>query len=273
MDESNVRPVSTPITIVGDVHGQFYDVLEMFRIGGTCPHTNYVFLGDYVDRGYNSLETISLLVCLKLRWPHRVTLIRGNHESRQTTMAYGFYAECMNKYGDASVWGYFTDMFDFLPLAALIDNNILCIHGGLSPSLHTLDQIRVLNRFQEVPLEGPICDLMWADPDPDKEGFSLSSRGAGFTFGKDILDKFMAINSLDYVVRAHQLCQEGYQVLWDKFATVWSAPNYCYRMKNLASILEVSQTQEKFFNVFDAAPENDRPSNKPKISKEFLSPD
>ena len=149
MQESNVVHVQAPVTVVGDIHGQFFDLIEIFKIGGYCPDTNYLFLGqqptfldcvsrklmvipgDYVDRGMFSVETISLLVCLKLRYPHRVTLIRGNHESRGVTQSYGFYTECSRKYGNANVWHYFTDMFDFLTLSVVIDNQIFCVHGGM----------------------------------------------------------------------------------------------------------------------------------------------
>lgn len=130
MQESNVVHVQAPVTVVGDIHGQFFDLIEIFKIGGYCPDTNYLFLGDYVDRGMFSVETISLLVCLKLRYPHRVHLIRGNHESRGVTQSYGFYTECSRKYGNANVWHYFTDMFDFLTLSVVINNQIFCVHGG-----------------------------------------------------------------------------------------------------------------------------------------------
>jgi hypothetical protein len=161
MEESNVQAVSCPVTVSGDIHGQYHDLLELFRIGGTTPDTNYLFMGDYVDRGYYSVETVTALVCLKVRYPHRVTILRGNHESRQITQVYGFYDECLRKYGNANVWKYFTDMFDYLPLTALVDISIFCLHGGLSPSIDTLDQIRALDRVQEVPHEGPMCDLLW----------------------------------------------------------------------------------------------------------------
>ena len=139
--ESNVAEVQAPVSVVGDIHGQFFDLLELFQIGGECPQTNYLFLGDYVDRGPFSVEVISLLCCLKLRYPSRITLLRGNHESRQTTQVYGFYSDCMKKYGSAAVWQYFTDMFDYIPIAALIDGRIFCVHAGLSPSLHSVDQV------------------------------------------------------------------------------------------------------------------------------------
>ncbi|XP_061786066.1 serine/threonine-protein phosphatase 2A catalytic subunit beta isoform-like isoform X3 [Nerophis lumbriciformis] len=152
--ESNVQEVRCPVTVCGDVHGQFYDLMELFKIGGTPPDTNYLFMGDYVDRGYYSVETVTLLVCLKVRFRERITLLRGNHESRQITYVYGFYDECLMKYGNVNVWKYFTDLFDYLPLTALVDNRILCLHGGLSPSTVTLEHIRDLDRMQEVPHEG-----------------------------------------------------------------------------------------------------------------------
>ncbi|KAH6559973.1 hypothetical protein BASA50_006646 [Batrachochytrium salamandrivorans] len=262
--EGNVREVLAPVTIVGDVHGQFYDVLEIFRIGGLCPDTNYVFLGDYVDRGLYSVETITLLMCLKLRYPDRVTLVRGNHESRAITQTYGFYTECMDKYNSVNVWTYFTDLFDYLVLAVVINDSILCIHGGLSPSIHTLDQIRVIDRFREIPHDGPMADLVWSDPLQSAKldgngGFALSPRGAGYVFGEDITRRFLEINSLGHICRAHQLCMEGYQILFDDMlSTVWSAPNYCYRVGNMASILEIGPNLERFFNVFSACPEDQR---------------
>ena len=163
--ESNVQPVNAPVTVCGDIHGQFYDLAELFRIGGACPETNYLFMGDYVDRGYYSLETVTLLVALKVRYRNRITILRGNHESRQITQVYGFYDESLRKYGNANVWKHFTDTFDFLPMTAVVAGRIFCLHGGLSPSIDTLDHARDLDRVQEVPHEGPMCDLVWSDPD------------------------------------------------------------------------------------------------------------
>ncbi|KAG5521078.1 hypothetical protein RHGRI_033588 [Rhododendron griersonianum] len=149
VEEWNVQPVKCPVTVCGDIHGQFYDLIELFRIGGNAPDTNYLFMGDYVDRGYYSVETVTLLVALKVRYRDRITILRGNHESRQITQVYGFYDECLRKYGNANVWKFFTDLFDYLPLTALIESQIFCLHGGLSPSLDTLDNIRALDRIQE----------------------------------------------------------------------------------------------------------------------------
>lgn len=162
-------------------------------------------IGDYVDRGYYSVETAALMIALKIRWPDRVVILRGNHESRQITQVYGFYDECVRKYGNADVWKAFTDLFDYLPIAALVEGKIFCIHGGLSPTLDTLDRVRRLDRVREIPHEGLMCDLVWSDPD-DRNGFGVSIRGAGYTFGKDITSKFCQENNLDFVARAHQMC-------------------------------------------------------------------
>ncbi len=205
--EANVQPVNVPVTICGDVHGQFHDLMELFKIGGPCPDTNYLFMGDYVDRGYYSVETVSYLVAMKIRYPNRITILRGNHESRQITQVYGFYDECLRKYGSANVWKLFTDLFDYFPITALVENRIFCLHGGLSPMIESIDQVKELNRIQEVPHEGPMCDLLWSDPD-DRGGWGISPRGAGFTFGQDISEQFNRTNDLSLVARAHQLVME-----------------------------------------------------------------
>jgi diadenosine tetraphosphatase ApaH/serine/threonine PP2A family protein phosphatase len=171
---------------------------------------------------------------------------------------YGFYDECLRKYGNANVWKYFTDLFDYLPLTALIDNQIFCLHGGLSPSIDTLDNIRALDRIQEVPHEGPMCDLLWSDPD-DRCGWGISPRGAGYTFGQDISEAFNHNNGLTLVARAHQLVMEGYNWSQDRnVVTIFSgtserllstlapltsaaAPNYCYRCGNQAAIMEIDE--------------------------------
>lgn len=283
------------------------------------------FAGDFVDRGFYSLESFLLLLCLKVRYPDRMTLIRGNHESRQITTVYGFYDECLRKYGSANVWRYCCEVFDYLALGALVlgasstleparregkpnesnnlsstqeyidpdieteilnsegaiissiarqsakngtskrsttgksgppgtgasgfsrgtnSNNtgaVFCVHGGLSPLVNNIDLIRLLDRKQEVPHEGAMCDLLWSDPD-EIDGWGLSPRGAGFLFGADIVKTFNHVNNLSLVARAHQLVMEGFKELFDaNIVTVWSAPNYCYRCGNVAAILELGE--------------------------------
>ncbi len=254
VDESNVQPVRAPVTICGDVHGQLHDLVELFKIGGMAPDTNYLFMGDYVDRGYYSVETVSLLLCLKTRYPDRVHLLRGNHESRQITQVYGFYDECVRKYGSGNVWKLFTDLFDYLPLTAVVEDQIFCLHGGLSPSVDTFDHIRELDRVQEPPHEGPMCDLLWSDPD-ERKGWGISPRGAGYIFGGDISEMFNHRNGLSLIARAHQLVMDGYN--WShtmNVVTIFSAPNYCYRCGNQGAILEVDEYLNKSFLQLDPAP-------------------
>jgi len=259
IEESNVQPVRAPVTVCGDIHGQFHDLMELFRIGGVAPDTNFLFQGDYVDRGYFSVETVTLLVCLKVRYKDRVFILRGNHESRQITQVYGFYDECMRKYGSANVWKLFTDLFDYLPLTALIENGVFCLHGGLSPSIETLENVRALDRVQEVPHEGPMCDLLWSDPD-DRAGWGISPRGAGYTFGADVSNEFNHRNGLNLIARAHQLVMEGYSWSHEKrVVTIFSAPNYCYRCGNQAAILEVDEKLEYTFIQFEPAPRRGEP--------------
>jgi len=258
--ESSVQPVRAPVIVCGDIHGQWHDLKELFRIGGTPPDQNYLFMGDYVDRGYYSVECVSLLVCLKVRYSDRIVLLRGNHESRQITQVYGFYDECLKKYGNPNVWKYFTELFDYLPLTALIEDKIFCLHGGLSPTIQNLDEIRQLDRVKEVPHEGVMCDLMWSDPD-DRKGWGISPRGAGYTFGADISDKFCSCNNLTMISRAHQLVMEGYQQTHDnKVVTIFSAPNYCYRCGNQAAIMTLDENMRSNFQKFDPAPRQGEPN-------------
>lgn len=268
--EENVKPIDVPVTICGDIHGQFHDLMELFQIGGPCPDTNYLFMGDYVDRGYYSVETVSYLVAMKVRYPNRITILRGNHESRQITQVYGFYDECLRKYGSANVWKMFTDLFDYFPITALVDNKIFCLHGGLSPMIETIDQVRDLNRIQEVPHEGPMCDLLWSDPD-DRSGWGISPRGAGFTFGQDISEQFNHNNGLSLIARAHQLVMEGYSWSHQQNAvTIFSAPNYCYRCGNQAAIMEVDENHNRQFLQYDPSVRPDEPIVTRKTPDYFL---
>ena len=250
-EESHVQPIEAPVIVCGDIHGQYYDLTNIFEKGGEIPKKKYLFLGDYVDRGYNSVETLEYLLCLKLKYPDYITLLRGNHESRQICFTYGFYEEITKKYGNANPWKYFNDVFDYLPLASIIEGKIFCVHGGLSPKICYIDQIRLLNRVQEIPHEGPFSDLMWSDPD-EVDGWQISSRGAGFLFGDKVVDEFNQLNDISLICRAHQLVNEGYKYWFDKkLVTVWSAPNYCYRCGNKAAILEIVDENCQKINFID----------------------
>lgn len=252
-EESNVQSVSGPVTVCGDIHGQFFDLLQLFKIGGQVPDTKYVFMGDFVDRGHHSVETLQMLLILKARYPDCITLLRGNHECRQVTQVYGFYDECIRKYGSPNAWKYCTEVFDYFTLACVIDGRILCVHGGLSPYLSTIDQIRLLDRKQEIPHDGPFCDLMWSDPDDMDTGtWAMSQRGAGWLFGHRVTKEFNEINGVELICRAHQLVQTGYKYMFPRkdLITVWSAPNYCYRCGNIASILSFDEHLDREVHIF-----------------------
>ncbi|KAG8734267.1 phosphoprotein phosphatase PP4 catalytic subunit [Ceratobasidium sp. 423] len=278
IEEGNVQYVDAPVTICGDIHGQFFDLIELFKMGGFCPETNYLFMGMNAQHPAPAVteafvETFLLLLAFKVRYPDRITLIRGNHESRQITQVYGFYDECQRKYGSANVWRYCCEVFDYLALGAVVDGRVFCVHGGLSPNINAIDQvglslqpsnrrelslflpqIRMIDRKQEVPHDGAMCDLLWSDPD-DIADWGLSPRGAGFLFGAKVTKMFAHHNAIDLIARAHQLAMEGYKLMFDQtIVTVWSAPNYCYRCGNVASILELDENLRQEYKVFRHAP-------------------
>jgi len=260
--EPNILRLTTPIMVCGDVHGQFFDVLQLFKTGGPCPETQYLFLGDYVDRGHFSCQTFLLLLALKVCYPDRMHLIRGNHESRQITYFYGFYEECNAKFGNSNVWKHCVDVFDHLSLSAVIDNKVFCVHGGVSPLVNTIDSINSLNRKVEVPHEGPMCDLLWSDPEEEILGWWVSPRGAGYVFGKDVTESFLETNGLEFICRAHQLAMDGYKEHFGgKVITIWSAPNYCYRCGNVAAILSLKENLKKEYLAFDASVEESHPNS------------
>ena len=269
--ESNVIEITAPVIVCGDIHGQFYDLLHLFTIGGSLPDKQYLFLGDYVDRGIYSIEVITYLLLLKVKYPTRIHLLRGNHETRTITQDYGFYDECIQKYGSPVAWTFFTDVFDYFSVAAVINNSICCVHGGLSPELRTIDQIRYnISRDEETPHKGMFTDILWSDPDDSVEYFRESSRGAGYLFGKKAADAFCTVNNIKIVARAHQLVNEGYKYHFGKkVVTVWSAPNYCGRCCNIASIMHVNESLEEKFVTFDSVDDNDRPAPRRIVSSMF----
>lgn len=240
--ESNLLELSSPITICGDVHGQLFDVLELFKKAGSPENHKFLFMGDYVDRGYYSILTFSLLAALKLKYRGQVYLLRGNHECRQVNQMYGFYAECQLLYGHVGVWNLCNEVFDLLPMAALIDNEVFSVHGGISPDIALIDKINSIPRNVEIPSTGPFCDLTWSDPD-DGDQWRINSRGAGYLFGDIQTGEFLHLNNLRFVTRSHQLANEGFEWFFDKkLVTVWSAPNYMYRSGNKATIMRYDKS-------------------------------
>ena len=202
ISQPNLLELEAPIKICGDVHGQYYDLLRIFEYGGFPPEANYLFLGDYIDRGKQSIETVCLLLCYKIKYPENFFLLRGNHECAQINRIYGFYDECKRRYS-IRLWKVFSDVFNCLPVAALIDEKIFCMHGGLSPELKNLDQIKNIMRPTDVPDAGLLCDLLWSDPERGVEEYGDNDRGVSFTFGENVVRKFNSKHDIDLICRAH----------------------------------------------------------------------
>lgn len=220
-------PDDAKFTICGDVHGQFYDLMNIFELNGLPSESNpYLFNGDFVDRGSFSVECIFTLFGFKLLYPNHFFLSRGNHETINMNQMYGFTGEVQAKYNGTMV-DMFTKVYNWLPLCHCINDRVLVMHGGLfSRDDVLLDEIRKIDRNKQPPEEGLMCELLWSDPQP-QIGRGPSKRGVGIQFGPDISEKFCNLNKLDYIVRSHEVKQMGYEVAHDgKCITVFSAPNY-----------------------------------------------
>lgn len=212
-----------------------------------------LFLGDYVDRGKQSIETICLLMAFKVRYPENFFVLRGNHECSSINRIYGFYDECRRRY-NVKLWKTFCDVFNCMPVAAIVDEKIFCTHGGLSPELTSMEQIRRIQRPTDVPDQGLLCDLLWSDPDGEIKGWGENDRGVSFTFGGDIVARFLQRFDLDLVCRAHQVVEDGYSFFCDRrLVTIFSAPNYCGEFDNAGAMMSVDETLMCSFQILKPA--------------------
>jgi len=249
MSQNALLELEAPLKICGDVHGQYHDLLRLFEYGGFPPESNYLFLGDYVDRGKQSLETIILLFAYKTKYPENFFLLRGNHECASITRIYGFYDECKRRY-NIKLWKQFCDVFNCFPVCSIIDEKIICMHGGLSPEITNFEQVRRLVRPTDVPDTGLICDLLWADPDKDVTGWAESDRGVSFIFGPDVVTSFLQKHDMDLVCRAHQVVEDGYEFFAKRqLITLFSAPNYCGEFDNAGAMMSIDETLMCSFKV------------------------
>lgn len=243
--------LSPSVKIVGDVHGQYGDLLRLFTKCGFPPMANYLFLGDYVDRGKQSLETILLLLCYKIKYPENFFLLRGNHECANVTRVYGFYDECKRRC-NIKTWKTFIDTFNTLPLAAIVTGKIFCVHGGLSPVLNSMDEIRHVSRPTDVPDFGLINDLLWSDPTDSPNEWEDNERGVSYCYNKVAINKFLNKFGFDLVCRAHMVVEDGYEFFNDRsLVTVFSAPNYCGEFDNWGAVMSVSEGLMCSFELLD----------------------
>uniref|UniRef100_A0A0K0F5Q6 Serine/threonine-protein phosphatase n=1 Tax=Strongyloides venezuelensis TaxID=75913 RepID=A0A0K0F5Q6_STRVS len=244
--------IHTPadITVVGDIHGQFEDLIALLNYNGYPPKSRYLFLGDYVDRGPFSIEVIILLFSLKILYPDDIILLRGNHESRPVNTQYGFLSECKKRYS-VHLYDIFQTAFANMPFCGLIEKKILCMHGGISEDLTEFEQFDQIERPCDIPDLGLMADLTWADPDPNIDQYDESPRGAARVFGSTALKQFMNTLQIDLVVRAHQMIQDGFEFFGDKkLVTIFSAPHYTGQFNNNSAVMKVSKDLKCSFIIF-----------------------
>lgn len=253
--EPNLLELNPPVIIVGDIHGQLTDLFSLFSSSGGVDDDleingkyKYLFMGDYVDRGYYSLNTFLFLACLKIDYPDHIYLLRGNHESRGPSSLYGFSNEVLVTYGHLGLWELCIEAFRTLPIAAVTTITdpeifrVFSVHGGLTPKIPFLEQINRHNRYEDYDLDDSLNDLFWSDPEPSSDTWQLNSRGAGYLFGRKQLDEFCNRNNIDLVTRSHQMAMQGYDIPLgegSRLITVWSAPNYGYRAGCEASVFKI----------------------------------
>ncbi|KAL4427037.1 hypothetical protein ABPG74_000992 [Tetrahymena malaccensis] len=248
-NEPNLIVLQDPLTVVGDIHGQFYDLLKILEVGGSPENTKYLFLGDFVDRGSFSIEVLILLYSIKINFPETVYFLRGNHECRQMTTFFNFRDECKYKF-DQELYEIVMDSFDLMPLSCIINGKFLALHGGISPELKALDDIKRVDRFKEPPRQGIFCDLLWSDPVDNDDGLCETPyrvndvRGCSYFYGNDAVRKFLDDNQLISVIRAHEAQIDGYKMhRWNGsefpvVITIFSAPNYCDVYNNKGAVIK-----------------------------------
>jgi diadenosine tetraphosphatase ApaH/serine/threonine PP2A family protein phosphatase len=245
--------IPAPVVFVGDLHGSILDLIRIFQTFSVPPGTRYLFLGDYVDRGRNSVAVFCLILAFLCQYPDRVFLLRGNHEFQHINRVYGFFGDVLARYGDSQLWERFQVIFSWLPFAAIVDNSIFCVHGGLSPLLLTLQTLIDLQLPIETYIGTPLLsDLVWSDPNDGILGFQPNCRGSGQVFGADTVATFLKANNLKLLVRAHQCCFNGYRLFADNMGvTLFSSSNYCGVDNNRCGVMQLKDDREVSFFTLD----------------------
>ncbi|KAH0796860.1 Ser/Thr protein phosphatase [Histomonas meleagridis] len=258
----NVLLLHAPITICGDIHGQLFDLGNLFLAGGDIKDTQYLFMGDYVDRGYQSIQTFLYLAFLKVKYPQQIHLLRGNHEARSVNFAHGLSDSSLKLYNTHTVYKLLNESFDLLPCCAVIDQRVFSVHGGISRHAPSLMNIQLCDRFREIPSaefdevtdnDRILIDLYWSDPSDDVEEYARGPRGAGSLYGRKAFDRFMHFNHLNLLTRSHQMAEEGFHYYFgDRLLLVWSAPNYMYTTNSKATVLKLDEHHNRRLVGFEA---------------------
>ena len=254
----NIAILKTPLIICGCINAHFEELKDIFKICGNISENKYLFLGDYVGKGWNGLSTFILLILYLIKYPNNIVLLRGNHDSRVFSTMYGLYDECFKKYSNKDeaqdIFNMTNELFDLLQLAAVIDNKYFCIHGGISPELKKLEEINFLERKKEIPKNGIITDLIWSDPKEEVNDYAPSIKGAGQFYGEEAVNSFLKENSnIEMIIRSHELVDNGYKYQFkNKLLTVFSAPDYGGREGfNIGSILKIDENDKfDFFAIY-----------------------
>ncbi|OHS94107.1 Serine/threonine-protein phosphatase PP1 [Tritrichomonas foetus] len=254
LDDDILLKIEPPTIVVGDLHAQYNSFRKVLDIGGNPENSKYVFLGDYIDRGSNSTEVMITLLCYKLMYPKNVYLIRGNHETKETCMEYGFYNECTTRYSQ-TIFDEFIKCFDNLPMAAIIGNSIFCVHGGISQDLYNVNDLMKVERPLKIPERGFLLDLLWSDPSVIFGDFHRSQRGGSFTYGAEATDCFLEYNNLKMICRSHQMVMEGYEYAYgknnQKCISIFTCPKYCNEFDNKGAIMHVDKNNDITFTVIE----------------------
>ena len=226
--------------IVGDIHGSLHDLLRIFRMYGYPPNQKYIFLGDYVDRGEFSIDVMTLLFALYNSFPEHITLIRGNHEFLEINSAYGFKRECLERFGNDTIFNLFNKAFCFLPLSSIVNNDIFCVHGGITQQINSTEDLEKLSYFHPEHRD-MIHEMVWSDPSHKPISYSSNPRGLGKTFGLIALNEFLGKTGLKIIIRAHQ-CVDGYSTMFNRrLITVFSSSNYSPEAANSSGVVLVSE--------------------------------
>lgn len=279
--EDNLLRLSGTITVVGDIHGQFYDLVKIIKLNGTPPSTKYLFLGNVIGGGGFNCETLLFLLAAKAKFPDHVFLLRGPNESLSVSSAFNLESECSLKYSK-QLYGLILQVFETLPLAAVVKDSFFCVHGGLSPDIEYIESICSLHRFRDVPVKGAMCDLLWADPHWDAENpvsverspsdeyytpetnyynmkpdFSPNmKRGRSYVFNFASIKYFLTKNKILCIVRSHEVEDNGYKLYralpstnYPCMISVFSAPNYCDSFANMGAVVTIGNEVkiQKFF--------------------------